>query len=68
MVSYAKPAEIYVYARKRPLLSNEIHFEDAISVPDNKRLLIAENKSNLDCTPLLKKVSIQKNMKKYTNV
>lgn len=55
-ISYAKPAEIYVYARKRPLLPTEMNFQDAITVPDNKRILITENKSNLDCTPLLKKV------------
>lgn len=56
-ISYAKPAEIYVYARKRPLLSSEKTFEDTIVVPDNQRVIIAENKANLDCTPLLKKVS-----------
>ncbi len=55
-ISYAKPAEIYVYARKRPLLSSETNFRDIISVPDNKRMIMSENKSNLDCTPLLKKV------------
>jgi hypothetical protein len=27
-----------------------------IAVPDNKRIIITENKANLDCTPLLKKV------------
>lgn len=54
--SYGKPAEIYVYARKRPLLPTESNFQDVISVPDNKRIIIAENKANLDCTPLLKKV------------
>ena len=54
--SYAKPAEIYVYARKRPLLANEIKFRDTILVPDSKNMLIEEHKSNLDCTPLLKKV------------
>ncbi|CAF3497184.1 unnamed protein product [Rotaria sp. Silwood1] len=59
LVSYAKPAEIYVFARKRPLLSNEINFHDIISVPDNKRIIIAENKANLDCTPLLKKSEFQ---------
>ena len=57
VVSYAKPAEIYVYARKRPLLSSEITFEDIITIPNNKSLILAENKSNLDSTPLLKKVS-----------
>ncbi|CAF3544250.1 unnamed protein product [Rotaria sordida] len=59
IISYAKPAEIYVFARKRPLLSNEIHFHDIISVPDNKRIIITENKANLDCTPLLKKSEFQ---------
>jgi hypothetical protein len=54
--SYGKPAEIYVYARKRPLLSNETNFQDTIAVSDNKRIIITENKANLDCTPLLKKV------------
>ncbi|CAF2168879.1 unnamed protein product [Rotaria magnacalcarata] len=58
-VSYAKPAEIYVYARKRPLLTNEINFQDTISVPDNRRIIITENKANLDCTPLLKKSEFQ---------
>jgi len=58
-ISYAKPAEIYVYARKRPLLLSEIDFYDSISVPDNKHILIAENKANLDCTSLLKKVFIR---------
>ena len=57
IVSYAKPAEIYVYARKRPLLLSEIDFYDTISVPDNKRIVIAENKANVDCTSLLKKVN-----------
>ena len=56
MTSYAKPAEIYVYARKRPLLPAESNFQDTIAVPDNKRIIITENKANLDCTPLLKKV------------
>ncbi|CAF1553373.1 unnamed protein product [Adineta steineri] len=59
-ISYAKPAEIYVYARKRPLLSNETNFEDTVTVPDNKRVIITENKANLDCTPLLKKVFFEK--------
>ncbi|CAF2554581.1 unnamed protein product [Rotaria sp. Silwood2] len=59
IISYAKPAEIYVFARKRPLLSNEINFHDTISVPDNKRIIIAENKANLDCTQLLKKSEFQ---------
>ncbi|CAF0858388.1 unnamed protein product [Adineta steineri] len=58
-ISYAKPAEIYVYARKRPLLSNETNFEDTVTVPDNKRVIITENKANLDCTPLLKKTEFQ---------
>ncbi|CAF4178972.1 unnamed protein product [Rotaria socialis] len=58
-ISYAKPAEIYVYARKRPLLSTESNFQDAITVPDNKRIIIAENKANLDCTPLLKKTEFE---------
>ncbi len=57
--SYGKPAEIYVYARKRPLLSNETNFQDTIAVSDNKRIIITENKANLDCTPLLKKVCEQ---------
>ena len=56
VISYAKPAEIYVYARKRPLLSSESNFQDAISIPNNKHIIIAQNKANLDCTPLLKKV------------
>ena len=55
-ISYAKPAEIYVYARKRPLLSSESNFRDTISIPDNKHMIMIENKSNLDSTPLLKKV------------
>ncbi|CAF1231475.1 unnamed protein product [Adineta ricciae] len=59
IVSYAKPAEIYVYARKRPLLLSEIDFYDTISVPDNKRIVIAENKANVDCTSLLKKTEFQ---------
>lgn len=54
--SYGKPAEIYVYARKRPLLPAETNFQDTITVPDNKRIIITENKANLDSTPLLKKV------------
>ncbi|CAF3919812.1 unnamed protein product [Rotaria sp. Silwood2] len=58
-VSYAKPAEIYVYARKRPLLSTESNFQDSIAVPDNKRIIISENKANLDCTPLLKKTEFE---------
>ncbi|UJR20732.1 hypothetical protein I4U23_023851 [Adineta vaga] len=58
-ISYAKPAEIYVYARKRPLLSSETTFEDVIAIPDNKRIIITENKANLDCTPLLKKTEFQ---------
>ncbi|CAF0793299.1 unnamed protein product [Adineta ricciae] len=57
--SYGKPAEIYVYARKRPLLPSETNFEDIIAVPDDKRIIIAENKANLDCTPLLKKTEFQ---------
>lgn len=56
-VSFSKPAEIYVYARKRPLLSSEVSFQDIISVANNKTLIIAENKANLDSTPLLKKVN-----------
>ena len=56
-ITYGKPAEIYVYARKRPLLATEGNFQDAITVPDSKRILVAENKANLDCSPLLKKVS-----------
>jgi hypothetical protein len=55
-ISYGKPAEIYVYARKRPLLSTESNFQDTIAAPDNKRIIITENKANLDCSPLLKKV------------
>lgn len=55
-MSYAKPAEIYVYARKRPLLSNETNLRDVISAPDNKHLIMLETKSNIDSTPLLKKV------------
>jgi hypothetical protein len=58
VISYAKPAEIYVYARKRPLLSSETNFHDTISIPDNKHIIMSENKSNLDCTPLLKQVFI----------
>ena len=54
--SYAKPAEIYVYARKRPLLSTETKFQDVITVPDQKRIIVAESKTNLDCSPLLKRV------------
>ena len=64
-ISYAKPAEIYVYARKRPLLSTENNFQDSIAVPDNKRIIIAENKANLDCTPLLKKVETTKKLNIY---
>ncbi|CAF0805376.1 unnamed protein product [Didymodactylos carnosus] len=56
---YAKPAEIYVYARKRPLLSTETNFNDGIIVPDQKRMIIAEKKSNLDRSPLLKKTEFQ---------
>ncbi|CAF3394742.1 unnamed protein product [Rotaria sp. Silwood1] len=59
IISYGKPAEIYVYARKRPLLSTESNFQDMISVPDNKRIIISENKANLDCTPLLKKTEFE---------
>ncbi|CAF1214547.1 unnamed protein product [Didymodactylos carnosus] len=57
--SYAKPAEIYVYARKRPLLSTETNFNDAIITPDPKRMIITEQKANLDCTSLLKKTEFQ---------
>ncbi|CAF3748329.1 unnamed protein product [Adineta steineri] len=59
IISYAKPAEIYVYARKRPLLLSEIDFYDTISVLDNKHLIIAENKANVDCTSSLKKTEFQ---------
>ena len=62
-ISSAKAAEIYVYARKRPLLSSENNFQDMITVPDNKRIIISENKANLDCTPLLKKVYFKKKKK-----
>ncbi|CAF1528080.1 unnamed protein product, partial [Adineta steineri] len=63
IISYAKPAEIYVYARKRPLLLSEIDFYDTISVLDNKHLIIAENKANVDCTSSLKKVFSYDNKK-----
>jgi hypothetical protein len=33
-----------------------MNLHDTISAPDNKHLIISENKSNLDCTPLIKKV------------
>jgi hypothetical protein len=57
-ISYGKPAEIYVYARKRPLLSNEKNLADIITTVNSKHMIIAENKFNLDSTPLLKKVSV----------
>ena len=38
------------------MLATEGNFQDAITVPDNKRILVAESKANLDCSPLLKKV------------
>ncbi|CAF0902470.1 unnamed protein product [Rotaria sordida] len=59
IISYGKPAEIYVYARKRPLLSTESNFQDTITVLDNKHIIISENKANLDCTPLLKKTEFE---------
>ncbi|UJR28875.1 hypothetical protein I4U23_010097 [Adineta vaga] len=58
-ISYEKPAEIYVYARKRPLLLSEIDFYDTISVPDNKHIIIGENKANVDGTSSLKKTEFQ---------
>lgn len=56
LISYDKPAEIYVYARKRPLLSAVANFRDTINVTDPQHMNIAENKANLDGTSFIKQV------------
>lgn len=52
-------ADIFVYARKRPLLESESHFNDAIVIEngfeETKNICVNEMKSLVDGTPLLRK-------------